>query len=181
MASQVVEKTMEERAAREEGHIDIKPCSEEKVMELHNEGEEPQESKLEGAMLAGARIDVKLSRSKESVMDIRNEGEEAQALQLAGEMLPRAIDVRSFSARLKVPAARARFSLLMWNEQMEKAITVLLPARTWCGVPTNNTCGMCEATGKDPAMAICIDSCLGRVSNHCKLCFEKLAEVRLLQ
>lgn len=120
-----------------------------------------------------------VTEKKENEMDLRHEGEEEQALQLARKAIPDGMDVTSFPIRLRVPEARARYSLMIWEKQRSKHLTVLLPACTWCGVPTNNCCSMCEVTGTDPGMAICRDRCLGRVSNHCRLCFQKIAEVEV--
>ena len=121
------------------------------------------------------------SQDAKYIMDIRNEGEEEQTLMLAAKAVSCEIDITTYSARLRIPAVRARFSLMIWEEQRAKHLTVLLPACTWCGMPTNHCCSMCEATGTDPGMAICTESCLGKISNHCRLCFEKIAEVRVEQ
>lgn len=118
-------------------------------------------------------------QGKQNIMDIRHEGEEAEALRLAAEAVPEEVDITSYQARLRIPAARARFSLMIWEQQKAKHLTVMLPACTWCGMPTNWCCTMCEATGVAPGMAICTEKCLGKISAHCRLCFNKIAEVHV--
>jgi hypothetical protein len=53
---------------------------------------------------------------------------------------------------------RARYSVWKWCQQLESG-KAMLPACTWCGLPTGYWCDKCEVKGIRPMRAIC---------NHCE-------------
>jgi hypothetical protein len=56
--------------------------------------------------------------------------------------------------RKSVPIFRARYSVFIWSQQLV-AGKPMLPACTWCGLPTGYWCDDCEKKGIRPMRAIC--------------------------